>query len=293
MKEKYLEKLEYNKIKEILVGFATTYIGKDLVMQLFPSSNFKEAQTLLDETTECFKLLYRKSTLPMLEIPNISFHLKSLSSGSILSSSQLLDLASILKLSRNLKEYFVKDDVDTSFCKIISSYFTELYSNPSVENTIFSSIIDENTFGDNASFNLATIRRNIRKSENNIRAKLNSFLNSKYIGEPIITIRSGRFVIPVKSEYRSEIKGFIHDISASGSTVFIEPISVFELNNELNSLKLEETNEIEKILQKLTSLFYNLVNELENNIILIGKIDFAFAKAKYAKSIRCNRANFM
>ena len=161
-----------------------------------------------------------------------------------------------------------------------------MYSNPSVETKVFSCIIDENTFEDNASPTLATIRRNIRKTENSIRTKLSSFLNSKYIGEPIVTIRAGRFVIPVKSEYRSEVKGFIHDISASGSTVFVEPMSVFELNNELNSLKMEEVNEIEQILQNLSSLFYDLADTLENNIAIIGKIDFIFAKAKYAKAIR-------
>lgn len=286
MKEKYLEKLEFNQIKKILSDFAITYIGKDLVMGLFPSNNSTEVQNLLNETTESFRLLYRKSTPPIIEIPNITVHLKTLASDSVLSSRQLLDLATILKLARNLKEYFIQDNIDTSFCKIISTYFNTLYSNPYIENTVFSSIIDENTFEDNASPALASIRRNIRKYENNVRTKLNSFLSSKYVGEPIITIRAGRFVIPIKSEYRAEVKGFVHDISSSGSTVFIEPISVFELNNELNSLKMEEANEIEKILQKLTSLFYDLIDKLENNIVLIGKIDFSFAKAKYAKTIR-------
>lgn len=288
MKEKYLEKLEFNKIKEILSSFAITYIGKDLVCDLMPSNDFLEVQSLLAETTESYRLLYRKSTPPIVEIPNITVHLKTLSSGSVLSSKQLLELAGILRLARNLKEYFQKDDIDTSFCEIISTYFNNLYANPSVEDKVFASIIDENTFEDNASTTLSNIRRNIRKTESSIRSKLNSFMNSKFIGEPIVTIRAGRFVIPVKSEYRSDVKGFIHDISASGSTVFIEPMAVFELNNELNSLKLEEANEIEKILQDLTSLFYDLVDKLESNISLIGKIDFVFAKAKYAKSIDGN-----
>lgn len=288
MKEKYLEKLEFNKIKEILSSFAITYIGKDLVCSLMPSNDFLEVQMRLAQTTEGYRLLYRKSTPPIVEVPNITVHLKTLSSGSCLSSKQLLELASLLRLARNLKEYFQKDDIDTSFCEIISTLFLDLYTNPSIEEKIFSSIIDENTFEDNASAQLATIRRNIRKTESAIRTKLNSFMNSKFIGEPIVTIRSGRFVIPVKSEYRSEVKGFIHDISASGSTVFIEPMAVFELNNELNSLKLDEQNEIERILQNLTSLFYELIDKFENNILLIGKIDFVFAKAKYAKSINGN-----
>ena len=145
--------------------------------------------------------------------------------------------------------------------------------------------MDENNIDDRASNNLYKIRQNIKKIENDIRLKLNSFLNSKYVQEPIITIRNNRYVIPIKQEYRSEIKGLLHDTSSSGSTFFIEPISVFELNNALNSLKLEESLEIEAIIAKLSSLFYNLTNELKCNILEITKIDFAFAKAKYANSI--------
>ena len=144
--------------------------------------------------------------------------------------------------------------------------------------------MDENTIDDKASNNLYKIRQNIRKTENDIRLKLNSFLNSKFIQEPIITIRNNRFVIPVKQEYRSEVKGLLHDTSSSGSTLFIEPLSVFELNNSLNSLKIEENIEIETIIAELSSLFYNITNELKHNILQISKIDFAFAKAKYANS---------
>lgn len=196
----------------------------------------------------------------------------------------MLDIASILRISRNLKEYF-SSNIDLSFCKIIGNYFHTLYSNPSIENTIFNTILDENTIDDHASSTLLQIRRTIRKKECDIRSKLASYLSSKYIREPVVTIRAGRFVIPVKQEYRSEIKGFVHDISSSGSTLFIEPMSVFDLNNELNNLKLDESIEIQKILDKLSYLLFAIVNELKNNVELIGKIDFAFAKAKYAISI--------
>ena len=133
------------------------------------------------------------------------------------------------------------------------------------------------------------IRKKIRNLEQEIRSKLNSMIHSskfsKYVQENLVTIRNDRFVIPIKEEYRSQVKGFVHDVSNAGSTLFIEPISIFELNNEINQLKLDEEVEIEKILQTLTSLFYPYIEELESDLKLIGSLDFIFAKAKYSKSI--------
>ena len=117
---------------------------------------------------------------------------------------------------------------------------------------------------------------------------LHSSTYSKYMRENLVTIRSGRFVIPVKEEYRSNIKGFVHDISSSGSTVFIEPLSVFELNNELSNLRIEEEQEIEKILQNLSCLFYPYTNELTNNVNMIGQLDFIFGKARFSIDLNCS-----
>ena len=172
---------------------------------------------------------------------------------------------------------------------MLNNYFSCLYTNDSILQKLKNSIIDENTISDNASAKLADIRRKKVKLEQNIKNSLNTVIHSsrysKYIQENVITIRNDRYVIPVKQEYRSEIKGFVHDFSSSGSTVFIEPLSVFELNNELNNLKNEENIEIEKILYILSSSLFGLTKELETNVNTIGKLDFIFAKAKYAKSI--------
>lgn len=180
--------------------------------------------------------------------------------------------------------------MDLSEYPILSDLFSKLYGNKSVIDKIFKCIIDENTIDDKASKTLQTIRKQQKKLEQDIRSKLNDLLHSstysKYIQENIITLRNDRFVIPIKEEYRSQIKGFIHDISNAGSTVFIEPISVFEMNNQLNSLKKEEELEIEKILEELTALFFPYTEELKLDINLIGKLDFIFAKAKFSKSIR-------
>ena len=285
MDKKYLEKLEFNRICEKLEGFAKTYIGKDMCKALLPLEREKEIVKALKQTTEASTLIYRKGNLPLDEIENILPHIKKLNAVVALSKKELLDLAHILKISRNLKEYFSSEEIDMTEFVNLQALFENLYANIGIENQVFSKILDENTVADDASNQLASIRRSLRNKEQEIRNKLNSFLRTKYVQEAVITVRGGRFVVPVKNEYRSEIKGFIHDISSSGSTVFIEPVSIFDLNNDLNNLKNDENIEIEKILMKLSSLFFELTDNLQNNINLIGIIDFIFAKAKYSNDL--------
>ncbi len=285
MNSKSIEKLEFNKIREILKNYTITYLGKKRINSLYPMNNKNEIEKSLKQVSNASIILYRKGSIPLDEIEDITEHIKKLKSNMFLSAKQLLDLANILKISYNLKEYFFSKEIDMEEFTSIYDLFKNLYNNIQIQNTVLSSIIDENTISDNASKELASIRRKQKSKELEIKEKLNSCLHSKYIQEAVITMRSGRFVIPVKNEYRNEVKGFIHDISSSGSTVFIEPISVFDLNNDLNSLKNDESVEIEKILQKLSSLFFPLIDYLENNTNLIGLIDFIFAKAKYSNSI--------
>lgn len=239
---------------------------------------------------EAVNLSYRNTCPSFFEIADITIELKKLESDSALSTKSLLNLAHIFQLSQELKDYFNKDFLDVSEYPILANLFSELYANKSVSDKIFQCILDENTIDDKASKTLQSIRKKYKKLEQDIRMKLNDMLHSstysKYMQENIVTIRNDRFVIPVKEEYRSQIKGFIHDISNAGSTVFIEPISVFESNNELNGLKKEEELEIEKILQELTALFYPYIQELKLDVSLIGKLDFVFAKAKFSKSIQ-------
>lgn len=285
MNLKTLNKLEFNKICDTLKSYSITYIGKEYSENLKPYSTKAEIVKAQKQTTEASTLLYRKGSIPVGEIENITPHIKKLNSGLFLNIKQLLDLTKILKISSNLKDYFFSSEIDMSEFINLENLFNNLYINPSIEKTISQSIIDENTLSDDASKELNVIRKSIRSKEQEIRNKLNSFLHSKYVQESVITVRSGRFVIPVKNEHRQDIKGFIHDISSSGSTVFVEPIAIFDLNNDLNNLKNEEQIEIEKILQKLTSLFFNIIPNMENNVNLIGLIDFIFAKAKYSNSL--------
>lgn len=286
MQTTYLEKLEFNKIKNILSSYAKTDNGKKICLNLQPSNSKEKVQKALDETTEAVALIYRKGNLPLETISNISSYILNLKNQNFLSSKALLELATLLKTSRTLKNYYFEKELNQT--DSLTNYFDHLYINPGIEEKIFSAIIDENTFDDRASNTLYKIRQQMRNTKKEIRNKLQSLLNSKYLQEPIVTIRQNRFVVPVKSEYQTEIKGFIHDTSSTGSTVFVEPISVFDLNNQLSELKNQENIEIEKILQILSSLFFDITNELENNFNLITILDFIFAKAKYSKALDCN-----
>lgn len=286
MQSTYLEKLEFNKIKNILSEFAISENGKEMCLNLEPYSNKDKIEKALAETTEADALLYRKGNLPLIPLGEITSHILNLKNQNFLQTKALLELATLLKTSRLIKNYYFDKELNQT--DSLTNYFEHLYTNASIEDKIFSSIIDENTIDDRASDNLYKIRNQMRKIKQNIKDKLQSLLTSKYLQEPLITLRQNRFVVPVKVEYQSEIKGFIHDTSSTGSTVFVEPISVFDLNNQLSELKNQEIIEIEKILQILTSLFFNIIPELENNYNLLTILDFIFAKAKYSKFTNSN-----
>lgn len=286
-----LKKLEFNKILEKISNYCKTYIGKNYVSELRPSQDKENIQEMLNETSQGVILIQRNSTPPLGEIADITVYLKALESYGTLSIKALLEIQNILQMSANLKKYFEKDYLETSDFSAIEQYFLDLYVNPSIVATFAKSIVDEDTIADTASSKLQDIRRRERKIEQDIRSKLNGILHSstysKYMRENLVTIRNGRFVIPVKEEYRGAVKGFVHDMSSSGSTVFIEPIAVFDLNNELSNLHIEEELEIERILQNLSGLLYPYTTELENNVQLIGKLDFIFAKAHYSLNLHC------
>lgn len=283
MNTKSIEKLEFYKITEMLSNFAITYIGKNLANSLKPLENKKNILKALKQTSEAVTLLYKLGTLPINEFSDITIHLKKLENSNTLNAKELLDLTNIFKISQNLKTYFFNDIINFEEFQNLNNLFENLYTNLGIIKAIESAIIDENSIDDNASSELKNIRNSIRKKEQEVQNKLNSILHSKYIQEPIVTIRNNRFVIPVKSEYRQDVKGFVHDISTSGSTVFIEPLSIFDINNEINKLKNDEEIEIQKILMKLSSLFFDQIDNLSNTSNLIGLLDFIFAKASFSK----------
>ena len=288
MNETYLKKLEYDKILNELEKYCHTYIGKQKVQNLLPSSNKDFVKKSLLETEQAVSLIERNSTPPISEIADIRVYIKMLESSSTLTAKALLDICNILNMADELKTYF-SDFINDESYENLFIYFDSLYTNLSIVNKIKSSIIDAETIADNASSNLSTIRRHIRQAEQEIKNKLNSLLHSsysKYMQENVVTMRNDRYVIPVKQEYRNFVKGFVHDISSTGSTVFIEPLAVFEANNIINNLRVEESAEIERILQNLSNLLIPYTNELFTDIESIGNLDFIFAKAKYSNSIK-------
>lgn len=287
-----LKKLEYDKILGKIAHFCKTYLGKKYAFNLRPSQDVQEVQKSLNETSQGVVLIQRNSTPPIGEIADITIYLKTLDGCGSLSIKALIELQNILQMAEDLKEYFSKDFLLTSDFSALEPYFNDLYVNQSIVSAFAKSIIDEDNIADTASAKLQDLRRKERRIEQDIRAKLNVILHSstysKYMRENLVTIRSGRYVIPVKEEYRSSIKGFVHDVSSSGSTVFIEPLVVFDLNNELSNLHIEEEQEIERILQNLSGLLFPYTKELQNNAELIGKLDFIFGKARYSIDLNCS-----
>ena len=291
MNSKYIKTLEYDKVIHKLSTYCKTYIGKENAANLLPSFEKNSVASLLEITKEAISLVYRKGSIPLSDIPNITLPIKNLESSGILSAFSLLNIARFFKISREVKEYFFASEVSNDNINLneyhkLYDLFDLLYTNKNIEEKIFSIILDENTIADDASPKLNALRKQSKKLEQDVRDKLNSFIHSstysKYIMEPIVTIRSDRYVVPIKEEYRSQVKGFIHDVSSSGSTVFVEPISVFELNNEIANLKVEEEIEIEQILSDLSAMLYDHVDVLKNNISIFGDLDLAFAKACYS-----------
>ena len=282
-----IEKLEFNSIREHLSRFTHTFEGKKLACILEPSSKSMQVQSMLNETNECLKAINIKGDLPISEINDVSLYIKNLKSSLSLSTKGLLEMCNILRTSREITEYF--KDLEESLPSL-EDYYSMLYINKDVENKIAKCIISEDEIADNASSKLYSIRNSKKSLESNIKNKLNQVIraNSKYIMDQVITIRDGRFVIPVKDEYRSFVKGFIHDTSSSGSTVYIEPMVVFEINNKINSLIIEENKEIERILSELSSLLYPIVYNIEQDVKVISKLDLINAKAKLAIEMNAN-----
>ena len=285
--EAILNKLEYNEIIDVLEKHCKTYLGKNMCDSLKPSFSFELVDVLLNETKEADTLLHQKGSPPFYETDELEKYIKILKSNQTLSIKGLLNIGMLLRIARELKEYFY--DNNTSSFINLEKYFTLLYSNPSIEKSIFDKIIDESTIADNASKKLSSLRRNRKNFEQEVKDKLNSYIHSstyaKYIMVPIVTIRNNRYVIPVKEEYRSYIKGFVHDTSSSGSTLYIEPTSIFDLNNKINHIKIEEDLEIEKILHQLSASLYAYTTELDNDLNLIANIDLIFAKAHFGIEI--------
>ena len=289
MLEKNLKRIDFDQVLEKLSSFAVTDFSQNRSKEVVPSTSFSEVSLLLKQTQQAMAALQKKGNIPLENYADITISLKSLESNFNLSAKALLEIAHFLRIGRNIKDYFlVEDGIDPSFFDAIIENFQSLYTNLSIEQKIFSCLPDENTISDEASPLLNRLRKNRKNLEHSIRTKLNQMIHSntisKYLMDHIITIRNDRFVIPVKDEFRDKVPGAVLDISASGSTLYIEPSSIYEMNNQINHIKQEEEIEIQKILKNLSLLLVPIVANLKDNMNLINKIDLIFARAKYSQS---------
>lgn len=289
MDKKILETLEYDKITAMLETHARCQIGKERARKLEPLTELAELNAELDLTSEAEAVLFRLGQSPIDEFPDTRDMLKRIKAVSALSMRELLELASCLRAIRIAKSALTKEPDQIR----LASMAVNLPSYKFIEDELNRCILNEDEMFDGASPALSRIRRELRVANEKVREKLNSMIRSstyqQYLQDPIITMRNGRFVIPVKQEYRKQIPGLIHDQSGSGQTLFIEPAAVVELGNTFKKLLAQERDEIERILSELTSMVAPYGEDIYNALILLGEIDLRFAKAQLARDMNAVR----
>lgn len=289
MIEKTLKTLEYNKIIGKLSKLCLSPMGSEIAEGLLPSSKLDEVKQMQEETDEAVKVMLSKGSIPFEGIQDIRGGLKKASIGSVLEPSDLLKIADQLRCARHIKN-FLSEESDENY-HILRELSEEIVPLKNIEDNVYRCIAGEDEIADSASTALYSIRRQIRDKNSAIRDKLNNIIRSqnvsKALQESIITVRGDRFVVPVKSEYRGIFPGLVHDQSASGSTLFIEPMAVVEMNNDIKQLKAREKAEVEKILSELTSMVYDNIDSIKINNETISELDFIFGKARLSIDLKC------
>lgn len=284
------KQLELDKILRKITEYTSCPESGEMVLSLIPMGNIYRVKERLDDTQAAFDLSVRYGFPSFRGLKNISGELARAKNGGSLSMRELLSVSSVLSIIRRTEQYR-RSSFETSTC--LDGLFDSLTSNKYLEDKINGAIISEDEMSDSASPELADIRRQIRLSSEKARQALDRIVKSsstqKYLQEQVITIRDGRFVIPVKSEHRNEIPGLVHDTSATGSTLFIEPIATVEANNQLRVLKIKEKTEIDRILYELSVEVGNFADRILRDSQNLVKLDFIFAKAAFAADINAIR----
>lgn len=281
--------LELDKVLDMLSNEAYSKDAIEKIVNITPSFNLNEVNILLEQTYDAHMLIGRFGSPSFGGLKNINNSLKRAQSGGILTMGELLNIAGVLKILRMLLDWKKRSEsIETS----LDYRFRGICANKYFEDRIYSSILSEEEMSDVASKNLETIRKKIKSTSLRIRESLDKMIHSstyqKFLQDPIVTIRADRFVLPVKSEYRSEIKGLVHDSSASGATVFIEPISVVELNNEIKVLRAKEAAEIEKILADLSSEAGEFSDGIISSFNNCVELEVVFAKSQLAYKMKAS-----
>jgi len=290
MNEKALRVLEFNKVIEMLEAKASSSLGKEFCRELKPSSDLNIVKQWLSETTEASGMMLQVGTPPIGPFYDLKNSLKLAEIGGCLSPKQLLEVADSLRTSRSVKKFITSSGMNRETYPVLYATADRIQNQLELEKHIELCIIGESQISDHASPELKRIRRGIESKNAAIRSKLESMITSpayqKYLQDAIITIRQDRFVIPVKSEHKNQVKGLVHDQSAKGSTFYIEPLAVVELNNELRELLIQEQKEIERILRVLTGEVADVSGSIGTNIEAMTQLDFLFAKGKLSLDMR-------
>lgn len=280
--EKSLSKLELPLILEQLAACAGSAGGKEACLKLRPTADLDEVMQLLEQTTAASDMSTRKGNPVFADVTDVAASLERAYRGGSLQPVELLRIGGVLRCARNIKSYVAEDEEST----VLDSLFAALTPNKYLEDRIFGAILSEEEIADNASPALSDIRRHMRIQAGKIRDGLQKIISSaaysKYLREPIITIRQGRYVVPVKAECKNDIPGLVHDVSATGSTYFVEPMSAVNANNALKELELKEKKEIERILAELSAEAAGHQDDINLDYTLLVQLDVIFAKAKLA-----------
>lgn len=292
--EKALRTLEYGKIIERLQHYAGSEAGRKLCAELKPQTTLSKIEELQRETTDALKRVFKKGSLSFNGLPDIGDTLKLLEVGSSLLAGELLKISSVLTATQRVKQYGTTGEEEVTDC--LTERFSLLEPLVTLNNEIQRCIISEEEIADDASAGLKQVRRQMRVTNDKIREQLASIVNSQdnqmMFQDALVTMRNGRYCLPVKQEYQGKFSGMIHDRSSKGSTVFMEPMAVVKLNNELAELAEKEKIEIEKILAELSAFAAEHVENLAYNMKTLTELDFIFARAVLSKSMKGTEPNF-
>ncbi len=294
MNQKVLKTLEYNKIIHQLTGYAASAPGKLLCQNLLPMSDFHEIVQAQTETSDALTRVRMKGSLSLSGIRDIRDSLKRLEIGSALGIPELLSISSLLTVAARAKAYGHHEESEEFPDDSLDQMFRSLEPLTPANNEIKRCIISEEEISDNASPGLHKVRRSMHGINDRIHTQLNSILNScrSYLQDAVITMRDGRYCLPVKAEYKSQVNGMVHDQSSTGSTLFIEPMAVIQLNNELRTLEIQEQKEIEAVLADLSNQLTPYTTELAIDLQILTRLDFIFAKAALSRHFKCSEPKF-
>ncbi len=293
MNQKALQTLEYYKIIRQLEDYATSALGKELCRGLLPSSDLEEIRRTQQETTDAVSRIRMKGGISFTGCKDVTGSLKRLEIGSSLSIPEILAISSILTVSARAKSYGRHEDSELPEDSL-EGLFRSLEPLAPVNTEIKRCILSEDEVSDDASPGLHKVRRAMKNAAEKLHSQLNSILNSNrsYLQDAVITMRDGRYCLPIKAEYKNQVPGMVHDQSSTGSTLFIEPMAVIKLNNEMRELEIAEQKEIEAVLASLSNQLIPYIQEIRDDQQLLGQLDFIFARANLSRHYKGSQPKF-